>query len=56
MDIQGKLRRVIEVWRQRNVFEGPILDAVEARVNGTLFLLSELTCDNVLTQIPRYRD
>ncbi|KAK5797980.1 hypothetical protein VI817_004271 [Penicillium citrinum] len=33
VDIQGKLRRVIEVWRQRNVFEGPILDAVEARVN-----------------------
>ncbi|KAJ5584220.1 uncharacterized protein N7459_004020 [Penicillium hispanicum] len=32
-DIQQKLRRVLEVWRQRNVFEGPILDAVEARVN-----------------------
>ncbi|KAJ5168972.1 uncharacterized protein N7482_004566 [Penicillium canariense] len=32
-DIQQKIRRVVEVWRQRNVFEGPILDAVEARVN-----------------------
>ncbi|KAJ5737980.1 hypothetical protein N7493_001135 [Penicillium malachiteum] len=32
-DIQQKLRRVVEVWRQRNVFEGPILDAVDARVN-----------------------
>ncbi|KAJ5669379.1 hypothetical protein N7462_010449 [Penicillium macrosclerotiorum] len=32
-DIQLKLRRVLEVWRQRNVFEGPILDAVDARVN-----------------------
>lgn len=35
-DIQTKLRRVVEVWRQRNVFEAPILEAVEARVNGTL--------------------
>lgn len=33
-DIQQKIRRVVEVWRQRNVFEGPILDAVDARVNG----------------------
>ncbi|KAJ5272753.1 hypothetical protein N7478_007878 [Penicillium angulare] len=32
-DIQQKLRRVVEVWRQRNVFEGPILDAVDGRVN-----------------------
>jgi len=56
VEIQGKLRRVIEVWRQRNVFEGPILDAVEARVNGTLFLLFKPTCDNLLTQIPRSRD
>lgn len=39
-DIQQKLRRVLEVWRHRNVFEGPILDAVEARVNGRPRLLS----------------
>ncbi|KAJ5792316.1 uncharacterized protein N7503_008294 [Penicillium pulvis] len=32
-DIQQKLRRVVEVWRARNVFEGPILDAVDARLN-----------------------
>ncbi|KAF7712995.1 Uncharacterized protein PECH_007230 [Penicillium ucsense] len=32
-DIQTKIRRVVEVWRQRHVFEGPILDAVEARIN-----------------------
>ncbi|KAL1954951.1 hypothetical protein VTO42DRAFT_409 [Malbranchea cinnamomea] len=31
-DVQQKLRRVVEVWRQRNIFEGPIQDAVEARV------------------------
>ncbi|CAI7564916.1 unnamed protein product [Penicillium manginii] len=33
VDIQGKLRRVIEVWRQRNVFDVPVLDAIDARVN-----------------------
>ncbi|EGE86733.1 DUF618 domain-containing protein [Blastomyces gilchristii SLH14081] len=32
-DIQRKLRRVIEVWRQRNIFEEPIQQAVEARVD-----------------------
>ena len=33
-DIQQKLRRVVEVWRQRAIFEPPIQDAVEARVDG----------------------
>ncbi|CAG7927067.1 unnamed protein product [Penicillium olsonii] len=32
-DYQQRIRRVIEVWRQRSVFEGPILDAVESRVD-----------------------
>ncbi|KKZ59977.1 hypothetical protein EMCG_00819 [[Emmonsia] crescens] len=32
-DIQRKLRRVIEVWRQRNIFEEPIQQAVENRVD-----------------------
>ncbi|KAJ5937260.1 hypothetical protein N7454_004915 [Penicillium verhagenii] len=32
-DIQMKLRRVVEVWRSRNVFAAPILDAVEARLS-----------------------
>lgn len=31
-DIQQKLRRVVEVWRQRSIFEIPIQEAVEARV------------------------
>lgn len=35
-DIQQKLRRVVEVWRQRAIFEPPIQDAVEARVDGKL--------------------
>ncbi|CRG83133.1 UPF0400 protein [Talaromyces islandicus] len=32
-DIQQKLRRVVEVWRQRAIFELPIQEAVEARVD-----------------------
>ncbi|KAJ5322851.1 RNA polymerase II large subunit CTD [Penicillium brevicompactum] len=32
-DYQQRIRRVVEVWRQRNVFEGPILDAVESRID-----------------------
>ncbi|EAW10453.1 CTD-interacting domain-containing protein [Aspergillus clavatus NRRL 1] len=32
-DIQQKLRRVVEVWRQRSIFELPIQEAVEARVD-----------------------
>ncbi|KAL2829775.1 RNA polymerase II-binding domain-containing protein [Aspergillus cavernicola] len=32
-DIQQKIRRVVEVWRQRAIFEIPIQDAVEARVD-----------------------
>jgi regulator of Ty1 transposition protein 103 len=32
-EIQGKIRRVIEVWRTRNVFETPILEAIESRVD-----------------------
>ncbi|CAG8421590.1 unnamed protein product [Penicillium salamii] len=32
-EFQQRIRRVIEVWRQRNVFEGPILDAVESSVD-----------------------
>jgi regulator of Ty1 transposition protein 103 len=40
VDIQGKLRRVIEVWRQRNVFDVPVLDAIDARVNGKFLRIS----------------
>ncbi|KAB5563397.1 RNA polymerase II-binding domain-containing protein [Coniochaeta sp. 2T2.1] len=31
-DIQNKLRRVVQVWRERQIFEPPIQDAVEARL------------------------
>ncbi|TPX15114.1 uncharacterized protein E0L32_004672 [Thyridium curvatum] len=31
-DIQNKLRRVIDVWKDRNIFEQPIQEAIEARI------------------------
>lgn len=34
-DVQQKLRRVIEVWRQRQIFDLPIQEAVENQVDGT---------------------
>lgn len=33
-EVQQKLRRVVEVWRQRQIFEIPIQDAIEARIEG----------------------
>ena len=33
-EVQGKLKRVVEVWRQRHIFEVPIQDAIEARIEG----------------------
>ena len=32
-DIQSKIRRVVEVWRQRSVFEAPIQTAIETRLD-----------------------
>ncbi|CAK7204130.1 hypothetical protein SEUCBS139899_006884 [Sporothrix eucalyptigena] len=31
-EVQTKLRRVVEVWHERNIFEAPIQAAVEARI------------------------
>lgn len=33
-DVQNKVRRVVEVWRDRAVFELPIQSAIEARIDG----------------------
>ena len=33
-EIQAKLRRVIDVWKDRSIFEGPIQAAVESRLDG----------------------
>ncbi|KAI9696679.1 MAG: Regulation of nuclear pre-mRNA domain containing protein 1B [Bogoriella megaspora] len=32
-DVQQKIRRVVEVWRQRNIFDEPIIKAVESRID-----------------------
>jgi regulator of Ty1 transposition protein 103 len=34
-DVRNKLAKVVKVWRDRMIFEPPIQDAVEARLNGT---------------------
>ncbi|KAF2860380.1 DUF618-domain-containing protein [Piedraia hortae CBS 480.64] len=31
-EIQSRIRRVVEVWRQRNIFEPKILEAIEAKL------------------------
>jgi regulator of Ty1 transposition protein 103 len=41
-DVQAKLRRVVDVWRDRSIFEEPIQAAVEARIEGTCCLASLL--------------
>lgn len=35
-DVQQKLRRVVEVWRQRAIFETEIQNAIEARIDGMI--------------------
>jgi len=35
-DIQEKIRRVVEVWRARNIFDESIQSAVERRVDGEI--------------------
>lgn len=34
-EVQQKLRRVVEVWRQRAIFDLPIQEAIESRIDGT---------------------
>lgn len=33
-DIQAKLRRVVDVWRDRSIFEAPVQKAMESRLDG----------------------
>jgi regulator of Ty1 transposition protein 103 len=35
-EVQQKLRRVVEVWRARQIFELPIQEAIEARIDGKM--------------------
>lgn len=41
-EVQQKLRRVVEVWRQRQIFELPIQEAIESRIDGMLSLFGRL--------------
>ena len=34
-DIQQKVKRVVQVWRQRLIFDNETLNGIEARVEGT---------------------
>jgi hypothetical protein len=44
-DVQQKLRRVVEVWRQRQIFEAPIQEAVESRIDGmSIYMLQGMMC------------
>lgn len=33
-EIQNKLRRVMDVWKDRFIFEPPVQQAIEARIDG----------------------
>lgn len=33
-EIQTKLRRVVDVWKDRKIFEGPIQEAIDLRLQG----------------------
>jgi len=35
-EVQGKMRRVLSVWRERNVFEPAILGEIDHRLDGTI--------------------
>lgn len=33
-DIQNKLRRVVDVWRERKIFPMEVQDAIDSRLRG----------------------
>jgi regulator of Ty1 transposition protein 103 len=39
-EVQAKVKRVVEVWRQRQIFEQSIQEAVEARILGMYSIFS----------------
>ena len=43
-EVQQKLRRVVEVWRARQIFEVPIQEAIEARIDGMTPVSSGRAC------------
>jgi regulator of Ty1 transposition protein 103 len=58
-EVQQKLRRVVEVWRQRQIFELPIQESIETRIDGKLpqaCLLQMLIVQNSTRHDPRASD
>jgi len=39
-ELQAKLKRVIDVWRDRSIFEAPIQAAIDARIGGKYRMIS----------------
>ena len=52
-DIQNKIRRVIEVWRQRSVFRPPVQDEIERALGGTDMAISSISTTALI--LYRYR-
>lgn len=44
-DVQQRIRRVVDVWRERNVFEEPIQAAIENRIEGQPLKISDYVLD-----------
>lgn len=48
LDVQQKLRRVVDVWRDRKIFEREVQDAMEAKLDGefccSVKISSEMAC------------
>lgn len=40
-EVQQKLKRVVEVWRQRSIFDIAIQEAIEARIDGAFIPKSD---------------
>lgn len=45
-DAQSKLRRVVEVWRQRSIWDPNVQADVEARVEGRNIKLQAVSCSD----------
>lgn len=35
-EVQARLRRVVDVWKDRVIFEKPVQEAIDTRLNGKL--------------------
>lgn len=51
-DVQAKLRRVVDVWKDRTIFEPPIQAAIESRLDGkaAFYLPNKMDTANIIPQ------